>query len=162
MTGIVVLDAGPLSLVTHPMGGTDAQRCHEWFRQLVKDRVTVYVPEIADYEVRRELIRAGKTNSVKRLDQMKTIARYLPIDTQTMLHAAELWARARNLGKPTASENALDADMILCAQTNGISADPDDVIIATTNVAHLSLFAKAAEWNTINSQTPPTATRLPP
>ena len=92
------------------------------------------IPEIADYEVRRELLRANKTRSLDRLNALKSALGYLPITTQVMLRAAELWAQARNMGKPTASDQALDADMILAAQAALLIADGDSVTVATTNV----------------------------
>jgi predicted nucleic acid-binding protein len=108
----------------------------------------VLVPEISDYEVRRELLRANKTRSIARLNGLKSALGYLPITTNVMLRAAELWAQARNMGKPTASDQALDADMILAAQASLI-ADGDSVTVATTNVAHLSLFVPGARWQDI-------------
>ncbi len=55
-----------------------------------------------------------------------------------MLKAAELWALARNRGTPTADPKALDADVILAAQTLQINGS-----VATENVEHLSLFVDA-------------------
>jgi len=52
--------------------------------------------------VRRELIRAGLQESVNRLDRLKAVLNYLPINTEVMLKAAELWAQARKRGTPTA------------------------------------------------------------
>lgn len=66
-----------------------------------------------------------------------------------MLRAAELWARARNIGKPTASDPALDVDMILAAQAALLIDDGDSVMVATTNVSHLALFVPAALWQEI-------------
>ena len=59
MARIVVLDAGPLGLVSKPPGKLDADRCRVWVRALDARAVRIVVPEVADYEVRRELIRAG-------------------------------------------------------------------------------------------------------
>jgi hypothetical protein len=53
------------------------------------------VPEIADYEVRRELLRANKVRGIARLDLLKNSIGYLPLTTPIMLKAAELWAQAR-------------------------------------------------------------------
>jgi predicted nucleic acid-binding protein len=78
--------------------------------------VRVYVPEIADYEVRRELIRAGKTAGLRRLDQVKTTLDYATITTDVMIRAAELWAQARNRGLAPTPPEALDGDVILAAQ----------------------------------------------
>jgi predicted nucleic acid-binding protein len=107
------------------------------------------VPEIADYEVRRELLRAEKVRGLARLDALAMRLEYLPLTTAAIRQAALFWARARQQGQPTASDEALDGDMILAAQamTLGIA----DVVIATTNVGHLSRFAPAALWQSITS-----------
>ena len=113
------------------------------------DGSAVAIPEVADYEVRRELLRAGKVKGLATLDVLKASLVYLPITTETMLRAAEFWARARQQGRPTAPDAALDCDVILAAQAVLLSAAGDDVVIATTNVGHLSLFADARLWRTI-------------
>ena len=104
----------------------------------------IIVPEIADYEVRRELLRAGKTRGLARLDLIKNTLDYLPLTTAIMLTAAELWAHARNQGTPTAHPKALDCDVILAAQ-----ALAENGIVATENVGHLSLFVEAKDWRDI-------------
>lgn len=71
---------------------------------------------MADYEVRRELLRAGRLRSVERLDELAAELDYLPLDTASMRRAAEFWALARNLGTPTADPREIDADVILAAQ----------------------------------------------
>lgn len=48
---------------------------------------------------------------------MKNDFSYLPITTDIMLMAAELWAEARNKGYQSASNDSLDGDVILAAQT---------------------------------------------
>jgi predicted nucleic acid-binding protein len=113
--------------------------------------VEVAVPEISDYEVRRELVRAGKTHGVARLDVLAARARYVAITTEAMHLAATLWADARNAGAPTAAPAALDADVILAAQalTAGIAAK--EVVVATTNVGHLSRFVNAQIWRDITA-----------
>ncbi len=108
------------------------------------------VPEIADYEIRRELIRAGKLAGIRKLDALKTAIAYLPITTEAMLKAAELWARARQQGRPTADPKEIDGDVILAAQATVLTEiEGDEVIVATTNVGHLSLFVDAREWRLI-------------
>ncbi len=92
------------------------------------------MPEIADYEVRRELLRADKTNGLARLDALKGMLVYAPITTPVMLKAAEFWAAARRAGRQSAGDAALDADMILAAQAADLRRSGDDAIIATTNI----------------------------
>ena len=92
----------------------------------------------------RELLRAGRTRGVRRLDELKGVIDYRSITTQAMLTAAELWARARREGRPTAPDPALDTDVILAAQATILSEDTDDdVVVATTNPRHLSRFVDA-------------------
>jgi len=107
------------------------------------------LPEIADYEVRRELLRASKVAGIRQLDQLKSLIIYLPITTQVMLKAAELWAEARRAGRPTADPNALDGDVILAAQAILVANEGNEIVIATTNVGHLSQFVDAREWRLI-------------
>ncbi|MEO1145783.1 MAG: nucleic acid-binding protein [Cyanobacteria bacterium J06638_22] len=107
------------------------------------------VPEISDYEVRRELLRAGLLRSLRRLDSLKRTLDYIPIQTDTMLLAAELWAEARKTGQPTADAKALDGDVILSAQARLLRSEGVDVLVATTNVAHLARFITAANWQSI-------------
>ena len=66
-----------------------------------------------------------------------------------MLKASELWAEARNRGKPTARSEALDGDVILAAQALLVAEAGNEVIVATTNVKHLSQFIDAREWRKI-------------
>lgn len=106
-------------------------------------------PEIVDYEVRRELLRAGKVAGIRKLDLLKAQLIYLPITTEAMLKAAELWAEARKRGRPTADPNALDGDVILAAQAALVTEEGNEVIIATTNIGHLSQFVDAREWQLI-------------
>ncbi|PZO46443.1 MAG: nuclease [Phormidesmis priestleyi] len=105
------------------------------------------IPEIADYEVRRELLRACKIEGLARLDDLINLLEYLPLTTVAMRQAAKFWAQARQQGQPTAGDKTIDGDMILVAQAMTLEAS--DVIIATTNVGHLSRFAVAELWQNI-------------
>lgn len=58
------------------------------------------IPEIADYEVRRELIRTGLSKSVHRLDGLKERLEYIPI--QTDRNAAD----GKPMGRSKASRTA--------------------------------------------------------
>ena len=102
------------------------------------------VPEIADYEVRRELIRARRTAGIARLDALIDQVEFLAITTSAMRRAAMFWAEARQQGRPTAADPALDGDVILAAQA--ATLDRARVIVATTNVRHLSRFVPAKLW----------------
>lgn len=108
------------------------------------------VPEIADYEVRRELLRSRRLQGLRRLDELVSRVEYLPLTTAAMRQAAAFWADARQRGQPTADDKALDGDVILAAQVATIEADG---IVATTNVGHLAPYVRAALWRDIHTTT---------
>jgi len=122
MSALVLLDAGPLGMITNPRGSPDSEACKNWLQGLSQRGIVIAIPEIADYEVRRELLRAGKTMGWARLDALKALLRFVPITSAAMLQAAEFWASARNMGRQSASDPSLDADMILAAQAASLKA----------------------------------------
>jgi predicted nucleic acid-binding protein len=144
----ILLDTGPLGIITNRSKNAECKACQQWFSGL-SDRVLL--PEIADYELRRELLRANKQRGLRQLDQLKVTIPYLPITTEVMLKAAELWAIARNEGYPTAPPHALDGDVILAAQAILFQAQGRETVIAMTNVGHLSRFTAALTWQEIQS-----------
>ncbi len=150
MKKTILLDAGPLGYLCAPAGkqGLSA-RCKQWMADCIRARFRIIVPEIADYEVRRELIRAGLTRSLIRLDSLGRDFEYLAISTVSIRKAADIWALARQKGQPTAGDKSIDADAILAAQALAL-AEPT-YVIATTNVGHLSRFAHAMIWDQITT-----------
>ena len=110
----------------------------------IRAGAAIVVPEIADYEVWRELIRARHSAGLERLDALIGQVEFLPIETVAMRRAAALWAEARQHGRPTAPDPALDADVLLAAQA--ATLDRTDVVVATTNAKHLSRFVAAEFW----------------
>lgn len=149
MSDIILLDSGPLGLVTNPTASQENRDCNAWMQSQLRKGVRVLVPAISDYEVRRELLRAGKTKGVTKLDELKRAVGYVPLNTEMLLQAAELWARARQAGKPTAPDHAIDGDVILCAQALVLAGKGRKVVVATTNVKHLELFVDARLWRDI-------------
>ena len=150
MLQAVFLDTGPLGLVTQRRSkSAEADACRLWMETLLANGMRVYVAEIADYEIRRELIRAGKTAGIARLDRLKALARYLPVTTDAMLKAADLWADARNRGVATADARTLDADVILAAQALTAGLPSSEIIVASVNVRHISRYVPADEWRNI-------------
>ncbi len=151
MARIIVLDAGPLGLASQATGVVRADHCRNWIRDLDAAGARVVAPEIADYEVRRELLRVGATAGIRRLDRLVSALLYDPITTPAMRLAAEFWSQVRRAGSPTADPHALDADCILAAQASLLSAPGDPVEIATTNPGHLGRFpgVRAEIWEKI-------------
>ncbi len=143
MPRAVLLDTGALGALTHPRTHRDAQA---WLRRITDAGHSVFVPEIADYELRRELLRMQRDEGIRRLNDLKTAAGYVRISTEAMLVAADLWVQARRGGYPTAHEHALDGDVILVAQAREVEAAGFEVVVATTNVGHLARFIDARLW----------------
>ena len=149
MTLHIVLDSSPLGLLSNPSSSADVLSISRWSRACIAAGHNLYVPEVIDYELRRELLRADKTNGLAKLDSLKTLFYYLPITTAAMLRAADLWAHSRRTGVSTGDPRKLDVDVILAAQALTLVAPSADVIVATANVAHLSRFVSADLWTNI-------------
>lgn len=137
-------------MVTNPRGSDENRECVQWMQSLLRRGVRVLVPEIADYEVRRELLRAERREGILRLDQLNHTIGYLPLTTAAMLMAAEFWAQTRRRGRPTADDRALDGDVILAAQAVLEADRGDSTVVATTNVGHLAQFVDARDWREIS------------
>ena len=142
MTRPIILDTGPLGRIAHPRPNKEIAT---WFRQVLASGNVVMIPEIADYELRRNLLAEELDESIRRLDELKKVLTYLPLTTQVMLRAAELWAYARKRGKLSADPEELNGDVILAAQ-----AEQADATVATENIGHLSLFVEARNWRDIS------------
>jgi len=52
MSVVILLDAGPLGLITDPKASQESRDCNLWLEALVLKEIQVKIPEIADYEVR--------------------------------------------------------------------------------------------------------------
>lgn len=149
MSKLILLDSGPLGIASNTRASETTLAFNRWLYGQTVNGVVICVPEVSDYEVRRELIRARRPKSLTKLDTMGQRFLFLPITTTVMRRAAVLWAKARDMGKPTADALSLDADMILAAQADLLMEDGDEVVIATGNVGHLSLFVPAENWQNI-------------
>lgn len=147
------LDSQPLGLLSNPTPSSEGVAIMTWTGRILAAGHRIYVPEVIDYELRRELVRAGKTASIAELDSLKRLLYYLPITTDAMVLAAELWAQSRNAGTPTGDPKKLDIDAILAAQalTEGrsLGLSGPTVIVVTTNARHLSQFVTADLWTNI-------------
>ena len=150
----LVLDTSVLGRLCHPSASVSAPVLDRLARVRGERRnASVYLPEIADFEVRRELLRLARsagsaeksaraTEALERLDDLCEELFYLAIDTPAMKLAAELWAEVRRRGMPTADDVTLDADVILAAQTLRIRGT-----VATVNVRHFERFDGVAVQN---------------
>jgi len=146
----LVLDSGILGRICHPHH-PDNTVLALWLRNLLKDdseTFRVIIPEITDYELRRKLNHLSRFKGAKqaglslaRLDELVTLADYLPLHTDVMHLAADLWATARGTGQKTADDKALDVDVILAAQVLDCGGQ-----VVTTNRKHLQRFVPIFDW----------------
>lgn len=148
---IILLDSSILGQLTSPNLDWDTDPLKKWFDTSLI-RTNVVSSKICDYEIRRGLLLAQKqgltAEGLSLLDDLYKFVDFLPV-TETILDlAADIWATARSEGQPTAGDRNLDADMIICATWQDLvtSYPGQEVVIATTNVRHLSRFATAVRW----------------
>ena len=151
MSRTIVLDTGPLGIVTKQHGVPDADACRRWVAEWVRNGAFFVVPAIAYYEVRRELERANNQAGIVRLDSFCHAVpnRYLVFSDNALRLGCSLWARARNAGQPTADPRELDCDVLIAAQALTLGVPEAELIVATTNVGHLSRFVAADVWTNI-------------
>jgi predicted nucleic acid-binding protein len=124
---VVILDSGPLGMLCNTRVSRLTLGCNQWLNDLLVAANRVAIPEIADYEVRREMLRMQRAKNLARLDRLTLQLDYWPLHTAAMRKAAEFWALARQ--QAVSGEN--------------------DYVVATTNVGHLSRFVAAELWQNI-------------
>jgi len=146
VTRHILLDSYPLGALSHPKPDVGVT---QWVAACRAARHEIYVPEVIDYEIRRELLRARKNVGIRNLDALKANFRFLPITSATMLLAADLWATSRQSGLPTGDPQKLDIDVILAAQALTLGVPTSDLVVATSNVGHLSRFVPADLWSSV-------------
>ncbi len=146
MNDAVLLDSGPLGVLCNPNNHAQTVAIRLWVTALLAAGRRVIIPEIADYEVRREFLRNQSFLALSKLDAYGQQLEYLPLTTAAMRLAADLWSQVRNTGLPTAHDHALDGDVILAAQSIVLGIP---VVVATGNPTHLSRFTQAELWQNI-------------
>jgi predicted nucleic acid-binding protein len=153
---MVFLDTGILGFLCNPNANKEAIACTNWFEKLFVRGAYFVTSEVCNYETRRGLFLTGKprlqAKSIQKLNDLKSLVNFLPVTQLEAELAAEIWAKARLKGTPTSSENSLDVDMIIVAHWQLLAEKFPGryVVISTTNVKHLSLFAQAQEWRNIS------------
>src|SRR5271155_511183 len=154
MARLILLDSGPLGMIVRAPSKPHVVRCLAWLKTILAAGAVVVIPDIAHYEVRRELLRIRAVGSLRRLDYALDPSSgfdHLTLTTDAIIKAAEFWAFLRQSGIPTASPDALDADAIHARQASLAAQPGDTVTIATTNLAHLNRFPgiDAQTWDQI-------------
>ncbi len=157
---LVFFDTCTLGVLVNPNNTPKTRDIRSWMKSHLLKGVRFRVPEISDYELRRNLIleTLGAANSpsiqsIQNLDNLKNTIGYVPLSTDMVLAAAAMWAAAKKGNYSTAHPFKLDGDVILAAQAIVESAAKEKIIIATRNVRHLSQYStstvEAREWKNI-------------
>lgn len=152
---ILLLDSGVLGKICNPNPSDEANAVKKWMYSLLAKGVVIVTSQICDYEIRRSLIlnsiRGLSSQGIDNLAQLEKIIDFLPVNETILKTAFQIWAEVRSKGMSTADEKSLDADVIICAQWQLLSEEYPgrQVVIATTNVKHLSRFAQAKTWQDI-------------
>ncbi len=161
MPRIVYLDTGPLGLACHsrPVENRESRDIQVWLEKALAKRIRVIIPAVADYEVRRELVRNGSADSIAKLDLIESGLHpnfpgvvYLPLADAALRRGAELWALARNKGYATAGDQALDGDVLIAAQVLENAGAMSRFTIATGNAKDLARYVgsrRARLWTDI-------------
>jgi len=78
---VIFLDTAPLSILTNTGFPAITRDAIRWSVSVLAAGHKIIVPAIADFELRRELTRLGKTNSLRALDafDVSVSDRYLPL-----------------------------------------------------------------------------------
>ena len=83
----------------------------------------------------------GAREALVLLEDMGGAWGYLPLTTEAMRLAAEIWAQSRIDGQPGAPEENLDIDVILAAQARVAGGH-----IVTLNERHFKNIADVFDW----------------
>jgi len=134
---VVLIDSGPLGKLVNPEQHPEVK---DWLAFMKKRKILIRVPQICDYELRRELILQNFTKSIGRLDRFQQQNQFLPLSEDDFFEAAEIWAGLRKTGQPTSDDRGLDGDVILAAQAISQQQEFEQVIILTENERHIPRF----------------------
>lgn len=156
---IVFIDTNILGLISNENTSFDeAQQCKKWFSILLIRSVRVVTSDLCNYEEMRGLLSSSILKKevapgIKSLESLKAdgFLEFLPVSTEALDLAAKLWARASTSGQTTRDEKDIDIDIIISAQYQLLKDEfpGQQVIVATTNLKHLSIFCEAAHWRDI-------------
>jgi predicted nucleic acid-binding protein len=138
----LLLDSTVLGKVVHPDPLTHRLVVDVVAALIFDPDYRVVVPEIIDYEIRRNLLltaqrqKAWATDALSLLDEMVSFG-YEKLKTETFRLAAQIWADSRLRHQPRAPEAALDIDVILAAQARGANG-----LVVTENLRHFRDIAE--------------------
>ncbi len=152
---IIFVDTGVLGLLSSPNDRKEVVNCKEWLYSLLSKGVNVVSSDICDYEVRRGTLLGvesrTKEQGLNNLDDLHNLIDFFPVSPIILRYSAELWAETHRLGLPTAELDNIDVDVIIGATCQLLQQEypGQRLIVATTNVKHLSRFIEAQKWTEI-------------
>lgn len=135
---IILLDTGVLGKICNPKPVRNVQEFLDFLKE--EKNIDIIVPEICDYELRRNLLLENLDKSIRKLNKFRRIDQLLFFDTNTMIIASEIWSDIRKQGNPTENKDSLDGDVILAAQAYQMKAYYEEVIVLTTNPKDIVKF----------------------
>ena len=134
----LLLDTNTLTELCHPHRGLRVRR---WF-EAMHVRHTVFLSGVAEYELRRELVR---NHSVRALDALENLAErlpYVPMDRPMWKCAAVVWADQVAKGRMPAQ--GISGDTLLAAQALVVRA-----VVITENLKHFEGIVLAMSWTDV-------------
>jgi predicted nucleic acid-binding protein len=138
-----MLDTNMLVRICHP---TDYRDVQEWLRSLLlrgADAPELLVSVLADYELRRALLRRGAHASLAQLDSVVRSASYVPVTAEVGRRAADISAGL----SPELRRRVSDVDILIAAQ-----AQIENAILVTSDRAlHDVPGVVAKDWTEIET-----------
>lgn len=88
MSDVLLLDSGPLGLITQPQRSEEVIAITDWLKDCLRAGARALVPAIVYYEIKRELLRANKVAGIARLDAFvnATPDRYVPLSDDASMY----------------------------------------------------------------------------
>lgn len=136
---VVILDSYPLGEICSPIRYAETRPLIQFLRA---SKIALRVAEITDYELRRELTLQKLQKGINNLNKFKQKREIIPIDSESLMIATELWAELRKTGQPTADKKNIDCDVIMVAQALKLRNQFKQIIILTIDVRDLIRFRK--------------------
>ncbi len=120
----------------------DDQSIKKRFQQALRNNSKILISPIVFYEVMRFFYHKKAVKEINFL--LKLVDKLYWIDTNynTWDKGAKIWAQARSIGRPTADEKSLDADVLIAAQ-----AKEHNAVVVTKNTKHFTyLGVENEQW----------------
>lgn len=76
---------------------------------------------------------------------------FISVSREDAILAAQMWVDAQADGRPTSDKKNIDIDVIISAQCLILQQESpgQKVVVATTNIRHISRYCEAANWRDI-------------